>query len=112
MKGINVSESLVNSVLDFVKPGHTKKIEEAKAAETAKAETKPKVEETTETAEEPEDHVCPLCESKLEQPLTQEQLKEHVDYFLRIINENFDADGESLDEETDEDSEEDDAQQG
>ena len=105
MKGINVSESLVNSVLEFVKPGHAKKIEEAKAAETAKAEAKPKVDEAKEIAEEQEaeEHVCPLCESKLEKPLSQEQLQEHVNYFINIINENFDVDGESLDEDSEED---------
>jgi DNA repair exonuclease SbcCD ATPase subunit len=110
MKGINVSESLVNSVLDFVKPGHTKRIEEAKADEAKKAETKPKVDEAAETTDtqETEDHICPLCESKLAEPLSEERLHEHVNYFLDIINENFDVDGESLDE-VGEEAEEDDA---
>lgn len=96
MKGIDVSESLVNSVLDFVKPGHSKKLDETKKEAEAK-----KVAESTEV-EEAEEHVCPLCESKLEKALTQEQLQEHVNYFLNVINENFEVDGGSLDEEADE----------
>lgn len=56
-------------------------------------------------------HSCPLCESELEWPISDERLQEHIDFFLEVINENFNIDGESLDErdESEEDYEADDA---
>ena len=67
----------------------------------------------SESAEAPqaEKHVCPLCESHLEEPISEEKIQEHVDYFLEVINENFDIVGEELNEEeeveeTEEESEE------
>lgn len=55
----------------------------------------------SESAEAPqaEKHVCPLCESHLEEPISEEKIQEHVDYFLEVINENFDIVGEELNEE-------------
>jgi hypothetical protein len=93
MKGIDISDSFVNAVLG-------KRVEEVK--EVQKIEEK-KVEEKKDEVEE---HVCPLCESKLAEAISEEKLKEHVDYFLSVINENFEIDdAESLDEELEEGAE-------
>ena len=58
--------------------------------------------------EEAYTHVCPLCESTLAEPLSEDKIQEHVDWMLGVINENFDIVGESLEEdtETEEDLEE------
>ena len=58
-----------------------------------------KISESTEGGEHTEAHVCPLCESHLEEPISEEKIQEHVDYFLDVINENFDIVGEELNEE-------------
>ena len=56
-----------------------------------------KISESTEG--QAEAHVCPLCESHLEEPISEEKIQEHVDYFLDVINENFDIVGDELNEE-------------
>jgi hypothetical protein len=58
-----------------------------------------KISESTEGGDHTEAHVCPLCESHLEEPISEEKIQEHVDYFLDVINENFDIVGEELNEE-------------
>lgn len=106
MKGVNLSEEFYAGILSNFgnKPEGKSKIDEKKV-ETKVTESK--------EVEAPEDHVCPLCESKLDKPLSDETLQEHVDYILSVINENFevDEDSESLDEdeglvESDEDNSE------
>ena len=66
-----------------------------------------KLNETAEVqevdAEEVEEHSCPLCESVLEEPISDERLQEHVDYILSVINETVENDGDALDEETEDD---------
>jgi transcription elongation factor Elf1 len=57
-----------------------------------------KISESQEGGEQTEKHVCPLCESHLEEPISEEKIQEHVDYFLDVINENFDIVGDDLDE--------------
>lgn len=57
-----------------------------------------KISESQEGGEHVETHVCPLCESHLQEPISEEKIQEHVDYFLTVINENFDIVGEDLDE--------------
>jgi transcription elongation factor Elf1 len=57
-----------------------------------------KISESQEGGEQAEKHVCPLCESHLEEPISEEKIQEHVDYFLDVINENFDIVGDDLDE--------------
>lgn len=77
MRGITLSEEFVNQIV---------------------GKTAGKVSESTE-APQAEAHVCPLCESHLEEPISDEKIEEHVEYFLDIINENFEIVGDSLDEE-------------
>lgn len=43
-----------------------------------------------------EAHVCPLCESHLEEPVSDEQLTEHIEMMLGIINEMNDISDEDL----------------
>jgi hypothetical protein len=54
-----------------------------------------------------DEHVCPLCESELEQPIPEENMQECVDFILGTINEALEQDGEYLEESEDEDFEED-----
>jgi hypothetical protein len=83
MRGINVSDDFVSQILG--KP-------------VAKLSESSVVEETVneETAEDV--HVCPLCESHLEEEISQEKIDEHINFFLSVINENFDFAGDDLDE--------------
>lgn len=78
MRGITLSEDFVKQI---VGANSTKKISESTEAPQAEA------------------HVCPLCESQLAEPISEEKIQEHVDYFLDVINENFDIVGEELNEE-------------
>ena|GEM_PF-4499559 len=78
MRGITLSEEFVQQI---VGANSSKTISESTEASHAEA------------------HVCPLCESHLEEPLSEERIQEHVDYFLDVINENFDIVGDNLDEE-------------
>jgi hypothetical protein len=96
MKGIIVEDSFVDMILG-------KSVKETKpAAEVSKVSES---EDSETEGAEPEEHSCPLCESKLAEPISEAALAEHVDYILGIINENFSQDGESLDEDSSEDSE-------
>jgi len=45
-----------------------------------------------------EAHVCPLCESQLEDAISDEQLAEHVDFMVGIINEMEDISDDDLTE--------------
>ena len=71
------------------------KVEEAKKPETKEEEV---IEEGVE-----ETHVCPLCESKLEQDISDERLQEFIDYTLEVINEAFETEELEDSEETEED---------
>ena len=45
-----------------------------------------------------EAHVCPLCESQLEEAISDEKLAEHVDFMVGIINEMEDISDDDLTE--------------
>lgn len=47
---------------------------------------------------EEQTHVCPLCESTLQEAITDEQLSEHVDFMVGIINEMEDITDDDLTE--------------
>jgi hypothetical protein len=77
-------------------------------ADAAPVETEEQV-ETEEVNEET--HSCPLCESALENPISDEKLTEHIEMMLGIINEMNDITDEELEaieEEIDEVDDEDD----
>lgn len=107
---IKVDDKLVEAVLTqgaWANNGF--KIAEAKQAPKAE-ESKPVVESKKE--EKPaEKHVCPLCESELKDPISDEQLLEAAAEFQEIFEAVEEALAESLNEEedldTDEDSDED-----
>ena len=74
-----------------------KKLEESKEEEV--------IEEATKVEEEVEVHTCPLCESELQEPISEEVMKEHVTMLLELINESMEeieGDEEVIAEETEE----------
>jgi DNA repair exonuclease SbcCD ATPase subunit len=56
------------------------------------------VQEEEQIEEAVEAHVCPLCESQLEEAISDEQLAEHVDFMVGVISEMEDITDEDLDE--------------
>jgi len=71
----------------------TVEIEEAEEAEEA---------EKVEEAEEP---FCPLCESQLDEELSDETILEHIDKIQNLLTEKKDVDEQDEEEEVEEDSE-------
>jgi len=54
-----------------------------------------------------EEHVCPLCESELEEPIPEENMQECVNFILGTINEALEMEGEYLEESEEEFDDED-----
>ena len=73
----------------------TESAQEPQAQEQVEEEV-PVEEEQLEEAVEA--HVCPLCESQLEGAISDEQLAEHVDFMVGIINEMEDISDDDLTE--------------
>jgi hypothetical protein len=74
-------------------------------AEEAQEEVQDELQEGEQVDAE---HVCPLCESHLEEPISDDQLSEHVDLMINIIDEmaqltesDEEFEGEELDESED-----------
>ena len=79
-----------------VKLDEAKKLsEQAEVEQTEVAEEELVDSEDGEVIEE-QAHVCPLCESALESPISDEQLTEHIELMLGIINEMNDISDEDL----------------
>ena len=76
------------------------KILAANQLATAEALTESQEVEVVEEAVA-EEHVCPLCESELEDPIPEENMQECVDFILGTINEALEQDGEYLEESED-----------
>lgn len=98
MKGITVNEEFVKQVLAQTGYKPAEKVSESVDLEV-------KDEEDLDESED-EGHVCPLCESDLAAPLSEEQLKECAEFIVGYINENYvdeDEDLEDIDEEAKED---------
>lgn len=92
MKGIQVTNDFVDRVLAANGLAKVNESAEVKAEEVV--------------VEEAGVHVCPLCESSLNEAISQEKIEEHVNYILGILEENVDeGDGEDLDEELESDEE-------
>lgn len=83
MKGIQISDDFVSQI--FGRPA-------GKLSESTV-----EVEGQDEVLEE-DVHVCPLCDSELNEAISEERIQEHIDFFLSVINENFDFEGDDLDE--------------
>ena len=78
----------------FWKLGGVRLTENTEAAVEAAPEAE--VEETEVEEVNEETHSCPLCESALESPISDEKLTEHIEMMLGIINEMNDVTDEEL----------------
>ncbi|MAP53761.1 MAG: hypothetical protein CL605_02545 [Altibacter sp.] len=94
MRYINVDDDFVGKILAANQLTESKDLNESQEVEV--------VEEACE-----EGHVCPLCESELDEPISEQAMKECVDFILGTINEALEQDGEFLEEAEDEDEDED-----
>lgn len=87
-----------------------KKLDEVKEEPKTESKDKKPVNESKETVEK---HVCPLCETELKNPISDEKLLEHasnmVDVFSEaeeeLLNEESEDDEESEEEDSDEEEE-------
>jgi len=73
----------------------TESVQEPQAQEQVQEEVPADGEQIEEAVEA---HVCPLCESHLEEAISDEQLAEHVDFMIGIINEMEDITDDDLSE--------------
>ena len=94
MRYINVDDDYVGKILAANQLVESNEINEAQEVEV--------VEEACE-----EGHVCPLCESELDEPISEQAMQECVDFILGTINEALEQDGEFLEEAEEEDEDED-----
>ena len=94
MRYINVEDDYVGKILAANQLTDSKDLNESKEVEV--------VEEACE-----EGHVCPLCESELDEPISEQAMQECVDFILGTINEALEKDGEFLEEADDEDEDKD-----
>lgn len=92
MRQRNISSEFVNALLEGnewqkfgIKVGKKKSLTES----------------TEETVNEEEEHVCPLCESKLDEAISEDRLQEHINEVMNLVNEMNES---SDDEDEDEDS--------
>lgn len=83
--------------------------------EAAKDQATPEAEVASDEQieESAEKHVCPLCESHLEKPISDEKLAEHVNFMVDMISEVEGITEEEIQEavDADEDSEEEDGEE-
>jgi len=93
MRYINVDDEFVGKILAANQLASSKGLNESQEVEV--------VEESLA-----DEHVCPLCESELEDPIPEENMQECVDFILGTINEALEMEGEYL-EESEEEFEED-----
>jgi hypothetical protein len=94
MRYINVDDDYVGKILAANQLVESKKVDEAQEVEV--------VEEACE-----EGHVCPLCESELDGPISEQAMQECVDFILGTINEALEEDSESIEEADEKDEDED-----
>ena len=91
MRYIDVNDEFVSQILTANHLVENTGVSESEVVEEAQAE----------------EHVCPLCESELDEAISEESMKECIDFILGALNEALEQDGESLEEaeDTDEDEE-------
>lgn len=98
MRKINVEDSVIADLFSsdvWSKAGYTLKQATAKVPDASEKLTESEEAKEEVLVEDTEKHVCPLCESVLEENLSDDKLQEHVNYILGILNENFETE-ESL----------------
>ncbi|MAK50913.1 hypothetical protein [Marinobacter sp.] len=88
MRYINVDDDYVGQILAANQLAESKDLNESQEVEV--------VEEACEDG-----HICPLCESELDAPISEEAMQECVDFILGTINEALEQEGESLEEDED-----------
>ena len=110
MKHLNISDDAMKIILensawaDF-------------GLKVAKVEEKKLDEAAEQIEEEADEHVCPLCQSHLQEAISDEALMEHTAEVLEAVNaatlneEEEEEDGEELYEEADEDDEDEDEEE-
>jgi DNA repair exonuclease SbcCD ATPase subunit len=112
----NVLSEQVNEIMSqaFWGKSGVRLSENTEVVETPVSSDTSKIQSSEEVVNE-ETHSCPLCESALEEPVSDEKLTEHIEMMLGIINEMNDISDEELeaieeeiDEELNEDDDEDD----
>lgn len=104
MRNFDIPEEIYSDILKskaWQNQGVT--VKQEKLAESAEVEAE-------EVIEEEEEFHCPLCESKLQEAISQEKIDAHVDFLAEQIKEAFgeDTDLEDLDESEDESESEED----
>lgn len=90
MRYINVDDEFVGKILaanQLAAPAGLNESQEVEVVEEACAE----------------EHVCPLCESQLEEPIPEQNMQECVDFILGTINEAIELEGEYLEESEEDD---------
>tara|TARA_R110002096_G_scaffold70254_6_gene168473 strand:- start:13505 stop:13807 length:303 start_codon:yes stop_codon:yes gene_type:complete len=92
MRYINVNDEFVSQILTANRLVEDTGVSESEVVEEAQAE----------------EHVCPLCESELDEAISEESMKECIDFILGTLNEALEQDGESLEEAEDADEDEED----
>lgn len=105
MKHLNISDEAMKIILENSAWGQFGlKVDEVK---------QPINEEAEEVSEEADEHVCPLCQSHLQEAISDEALMEHTANVLEAVNaatlneEEEEEDGEELYEEEEEDEDDD-----
>jgi len=92
MRYIDVNDEFVSQILTANRLVEDTGVSESEVVEEAQAE----------------EHVCPLCESELDEAISEESMKECIDFILGTLNEALEQDGESLEEAEDADEDEED----
>jgi len=92
MRYVNVDDQYVSEIL--------------KANQLQKSNSLNESEVVVEEQHEEEVHACPLCESELDEPISEESLAECVDYIAAVLEEAALLEGEMLEEADEEDDEE------
>jgi hypothetical protein len=95
----NVLKEEVDQILSqaFWQKGGIRITENTEVQQQDVAQEEQPVEADDQVIEE-QTHVCPLCESTLQEAITDEQLSEHVDFMVGIINEMEDITDDDLTE--------------
>tara|TARA_R100001443_G_scaffold82171_2_gene89162 strand:- start:250 stop:609 length:360 start_codon:yes stop_codon:yes gene_type:complete len=110
MRYVDVGDDYVNQILAANKlaKGSDSLTEATKAKKKQEEHDKDdKQQEQQQMGEATDLHECPLCESQLDNPLSVEQIQEHIEFILETINEAEEFEGEELSEAEEEEEEED-----
>jgi len=110
MRYIDVDDDYVGKILAANKLANgSDSLTEATKAKKKEEEhdDEDKQQEQQQMGEATDLHECPLCESQLENPLSVEQIQEHIEFILETINEAEEFEGEELSEAEEEDEDED-----